>query len=1446
MRLRHSALFLLLICLNICPILAIDMGQWHGDVTSFVLKDGILSISEDAKGSDALLYRGYDISARQMTYVTEALFDKPPTSRNTFQWEVISHRSGDGEYGLYVTPTSQGKGLALYQELPSGTDRKVSELLLKAPHSDWQRLKISVDKDDKRYRLRAELPSGKHIVGDWITPPLDGEEIGRMIFAVKFTKTARNTLHWRLPTVEAYQGDSIDEDEDLVDISILSITPDSSGKVTVHLDRAVDASQARAYCEGYRPSLRTLSTDATTLEVDLHQPFVHDRSYTFTITGLRTLEGERVGQLSFEISTEEDDAPSDFGSWTGDLSQFVLSDGLLSLHPKALGPSATLVYDYGGSDRTRLYAMTSRMQRAPTSRNTFSWQVLAYDNGVTRYCIVVKPSSDGREVYLYTEALKGETVSRRTLLTSLPVTSPPDSWADLQIYVHRESEGFRLRTVDPSGGEQSSPLVRPDLKGQFVGQMTLTAKFSKGEKDKLHWTLPQILVEGEDIAPPSDPSPEDPSPPPPTTDEIRVTSLAVIGSREVSMHFSQGVDASLASVTCRGFSPSLTVSDYEPTRGTIDMGKELEEGRTYKVTIRGLKTLSGQEVKTLSFEVTRPIDDTPSDEIKGWTGQLAHFYYKDSILSIAKGSTGPRSEIVYHYGEGSSAWRWDLRCHLDRLPSLQNTFQWELCAYTDGSKRYMYYVRPDAMGGAVQLCREEIEAGRSHRAVVLSSLEVNDPSTSWQDLSISVVSTRLGWQLSIIDEGRTIVGEVVGGKAQADFVGSMTFIAKYTKNEKSKLHWRLPTVIPIEDIPEEATEDIDGWSGDLTHFVLKQGVLSLSDSSPGPSSTVTKSYDGVSTAWRLELKSLMVRKPTPQNTFRWTLFSYGFVDTQRTHTYFIRPDHSGAAIQLCREVIGTTSSPKTEVLTSISVADPLTSWADLMVQVSHSRKGVMLTLVDRGQVLQSDTLSIPTERGSCQRTMALTARYTRSEKARLHWTLPTATAIEDDPEEPSEPTPDPLPAIASLYISELMVSPPDDGVLEGCRYIELFNPHDHSIDLGRILLRYKGASYPLPQASLPSHTYITLYEEENPPAEPIAQAFGMARFPALSGQFVLQVVETSSGRVLDRVKFTHRLYGRGFERGRASVERLTFALGESQWRRSSDPRGGTPSSPTTMRPAAPVAVGAVVINELLLSPPSAGERYIELHNTTDRPIPLQDLYLRYRNHKPEGEYTEWRLVTSDEVIPPRGYIVLTPYPETLLRLYDDVPRDALIERVDLPTLSPTYTELALCDYATDEVIDQALYRKQYLGHSTKERTGVSLERRQPGLDGLLATSWHAALKSTSGGTPGRANSVLRLSTLSDTEDIDEDLSWPEDPDLDYPAMLRYSAAYADRLSMDVYTLAGQHIIRVSGQDVLRWIDDFRQGRLSWETRLYLIVLKIKGDADLHDLYYKAKWLYHAL
>ncbi|MDO5017345.1 MAG: lamin tail domain-containing protein [Porphyromonas sp.] len=429
-----------------------------------------------------------------------------------------------------------------------------------------------------------------------------------------------------------------------------------------------------------------------------------------------------------------------------------------------------------------------------------------------------------------------------------------------------------------------------------------------------------------------------------------------------------------------------------------------------------------------------------------------------------------------------------------------------------------------------------------------------------------------------------------------------------------------------------------------------------------------------------------------------------------------------------------------------------------------------------------------------------------------------------------------------FHITEVMASPPDEGPLRGIKYIELYNNTGLTRQLAHFALKYGKTTYPLPPITIVDSSFAVLYIETDPPPTRLSTLVPMETFPALSGNFSLVLVD-ENGTLYDQLKYSSKLYGEGMPKGGASLERVTY--NPDTWRRSNHPNGGTPGTRTTLRPFRKVLYHDLVINELLLSPPATGEKYIELYNNSSLPIDLTDLYLTYSNKEESPSVTSWLLVKTPTLLQPGQYAVLSPYPEALPRFYPEHDRDTFIERIDFPAISPTYSEIQLYSHATGESVDHVVYRRQWLGNSSADRTGFSLERIDPNKSGKSQYSWRRASENGSakglGGTPGLPNSSLGLSHDSPPEPF---VSWPEEPRLEYQQIAPMLRRYSDLSTLSVYSLIGQPLLTATGDEVEPILTRLKQGTADLPLMMVTVVLHFHNpDEDPDTVTYSGVWLH---
>ena len=433
---------------------------------------------------------------------------------------------------------------------------------------------------------------------------------------------------------------------------------------------------------------------------------------------------------------------------------------------------------------------------------------------------------------------------------------------------------------------------------------------------------------------------------------------------------------------------------------------------------------------------------------------------------------------------------------------------------------------------------------------------------------------------------------------------------------------------------------------------------------------------------------------------------------------------------------------------------------------------------------------------------------------------------------------DPITEIpAGVWITEVMSDPPAEGSLAGAKYIEIANFSGESIELSDFRLLYRSTKRYLPGYTLPHGAFFVLYDKEpGVLPEGVIHYSVMEGFPALSGSYDLALLPSTSTRYVDKVSITSHSYGYGFVKGGASMERITFGARDELWMRARAKEGGTPGKPSGIRAPRPVVPGKLIINELMLSPGAGGEKYLELHNLSSEPIELGDLYFAYRNAT-EGDYSyKYVIPGASRMIAPGGYAVITPFPRTLTRKFREVDPTTLIEYVDFPSFSSTYTEIEIRAHIDNSVVDRVIYRRQYLGEESKYRTGYALERRGGQSDGTQESAWFRASEASGGGTPGRANSI--------GEDPSAGVggTWPEGSSIDYETMVALCGEYAGLCSLRVYDLLGHTILSLRGTQAVSAILSVSSGASALPSGLYIVVIKFGGEGVTHEVTYSDKWL----
>ncbi|MBC7186890.1 MAG: lamin tail domain-containing protein [Calditrichaeota bacterium] len=176
-----------------------------------------------------------------------------------------------------------------------------------------------------------------------------------------------------------------------------------------------------------------------------------------------------------------------------------------------------------------------------------------------------------------------------------------------------------------------------------------------------------------------------------------------------------------------------------------------------------------------------------------------------------------------------------------------------------------------------------------------------------------------------------------------------------------------------------------------------------------------------------------------------------------------------------------------------------------------------------------------------------------------------------------------------------------------------------------------------------------------------------------------------------------------------------------------------------MRPANNIAVaelmvgfarGTLVVNEIMYAPLSGMGEWVELYNRSEAAVNLEKWLFS------DADLAKRRVVSSNLLlVPPGGFVLLAE--DSSLAKAGELGESLLLVVPSWPALSATGDAVVVYD-PQGTVIDSVAYDQSWGGD-----TGVSLERINPSLPSQLKSNWSSCVDKT-GGTPGRANSVLTM------------------------------------------------------------------------------------------------------
>lgn len=235
----------------------------------------------------------------------------------------------------------------------------------------------------------------------------------------------------------------------------------------------------------------------------------------------------------------------------------------------------------------------------------------------------------------------------------------------------------------------------------------------------------------------------------------------------------------------------------------------------------------------------------------------------------------------------------------------------------------------------------------------------------------------------------------------------------------------------------------------------------------------------------------------------------------------------------------------------------------------------------------------------------------------------------------------------------------------------------------------------------------------------------------------------------------------------------------------------------------------VVINEILFNPNPGGVDFVELFNRSPKYINLKNWSVG--EYSGEGPEKTKGISTSDLLLKPGDYTVLTPVPDALMNHYPLVPGE-LIVQTSLPSLPDDAGSVALVN-SEGKVIDAVIYTSDWHSAFLSSEDGVSLERVSPDAASLDPQNWNSGSTAVGFASPGMENSSARKEMLmgDNAITIDPPVFHPMSGQADF-TLIRYKfdlgGYVANARILDAY---GRTIKLIANNDLLG-----TEGFYSWE------------------------------
>lgn len=259
--------------------------------------------------------------------------------------------------------------------------------------------------------------------------------------------------------------------------------------------------------------------------------------------------------------------------------------------------------------------------------------------------------------------------------------------------------------------------------------------------------------------------------------------------------------------------------------------------------------------------------------------------------------------------------------------------------------------------------------------------------------------------------------------------------------------------------------------------------------------------------------------------------------------------------------------------------------------------------------------------------------------------------------------------------------------------------------------------------------------------------------------------------------------------------------------------------------------GDLFFNELLFNPFPGEDDYVELYNTSEKYIALNQL--RFSSLKKDGSYSEAIPLTSDKrVFCPGTYLCFTKEPEILCNRYACC-RNGLVWTTALPSLPDDKGTILLLTQGK-ELLDRFDYTEKMHSALLDNKEGIALEKIFPALNSRAPSNWLSASSASEGGTPGCRNSQYREFVADSNEGfyLENESFSPDGDGLNDELIIAYHLSGENyQASLKAFDLSGRLIHSIAENSRLEqsgcfvWTGKDRNDRL-FPVGLYIIYVEV--------------------